>query len=198
MVNFVRVGVLGLQGAYFAHAAMLKKLGVTPVIVKYAEDLQDIEGLIIPGGESTVNSRVFGFRLSLEDLNEFAESHPVFGTCAGLILMARSLDDPKVRQLEILDVRVRRNAYGRQTESFESTVSGYFDTPFPGVFIRAPRIESVGPDVRVLATLDSVPVYVENDRHMACSFHPELTEDPRVHEVFLEKIRMNNELSTSS
>jgi len=188
----LKIGILGIQGAYAAHAAILRKLQLQAVTVLYPEDLEQIEALIIPGGESTVLTKFFGFRLHYEDIRAFAERKPVFGTCAGLILMGHGVEDTRVRQLNILDVSVIRNAYGRQTESFETEVTGSLNPPFQAVFIRAPRIRSVGPDIRVLASLEGQPVWVENDKHMACAFHPELTGDTRIHAYFIEKIRKNH------
>ena len=190
----MKIGILGIQGAYDAHSVILKKLGAEVHIVKYSRDLNDIDGLIIPGGESTVFTKIFGFRIHNEDIIHFASKKSVFGTCAGLILMGRNLDDYKVRQLGLMDAVVTRNSYGRQTESFESDVIGCLTPPFHAVFIRAPRIESTGDTVKVCASLNGEAVWIENERHYACSFHPELTEDTRIHAAFLEKIRKQNEL----
>lgn len=197
MVMPLDIGILGIQGAYDAHAKMLERLSIRPRIIRYASELKEIDGLIIPGGESTVFTKVFGFRIDLQDILDFSAEKAIMGTCAGLILMARNVDDFRVRQLGILNVTVRRNAFGRQNESFESPVTGIIDPPVKAIFIRAPRISAVGNDVRVCARLGEEAVWVENDMHIACTFHPELTGDTRIHAYFLAKIRKKNELQIS-
>ncbi|MCK5521296.1 MAG: pyridoxal 5'-phosphate synthase glutaminase subunit PdxT, partial [Candidatus Marinimicrobia bacterium] len=132
---------------------------------------------------------VFGFKMELEDIQIFANEKPVFGTCAGLILMAKDLGDFRVQQLGILNITVKRNAYGSQTESFESEITGCLTPAYQAIFIRAPKIEIAGDTVHICGSLNDDPVWVENDKHMGCSFHPELTEDTRIHAIFLDKIR---------
>ncbi len=182
-----RIGVLGIQGAYLKHEHVLKELGIQSVIVKYAAQLDKLDGLIIPGGESTVISRQLGFRLSWEDLYSFSKEKGVFGTCAGLILLGNGGSDPRVRQLGVLDAAIERNAYGSQIESFSEDVALSFDSkPFHAVFIRAPKILSWGKNVQVLATLKNRPVMIRQDKLLGAAFHPELTDDVRIHEYFIQ------------
>src|SRR3954471_5447218 len=175
----MKIGVLAVQGNFREHAAMLRRLGVEPVEVRKPEQLEGLDGLVIPGGESTAIMRLVRL-YGLEDaIREFAR--PVFGTCAGMILLDRN-------HLGVLDLEVARNAYGRQVASFETDLD--FDgEPLPGVFIRAPRVVDAGPDVEVLAELDGEPVLLRQGRVLVASFHPELTDDTRVHERFLDLVR---------
>lgn len=186
------IGVLDLQGDVREHVAALDELGARSRLVKRPEDLDGLDGLILPGGESTTLSML------LESTGLFdaiaarvgAGDLPVFGTCAGLILVAREVLDgrPDQRVFGVLDAVVRRNGYGRQRQSFEADVAlGSGEGPaLPTVFIRAPFVISVGGDVEVLAELDGVPVLVRQGAVLACSFHPELTTDRRVHRLFVE------------
>ena len=176
----LRIGVLAVQGAFREHAAMLRRLGADAVEVRLPEELEDVEGLVIPGGESTAIMRLLR-RYGLEDaLRRFAG--PVLGTCAGMILLDRA-------HLGLVDLDVERNAYGRQVASFEAdvTVRGE-EEPLRGVFIRAPRVRHAGPGVETLAELAGEPVLLRDGRFLVASFHPELTDDPRVHELFLEMV----------
>jgi pyridoxal 5'-phosphate synthase pdxT subunit len=177
----VRIGVLALQGNFREHVAVLRRLGVEAVEVRKAEQLERLDGLIIPGGESTAIGRLLPL-YGLEDaIRSFAG--PVFGTCAGMILLDRN-------HLGLVDLEVERNAYGRQVASFEADLElGDDQAPLRGVFIRAPRVTESGPRVEVLATLDGEPVLLRQGRFLVASFHPELTDDARVHELFLEVIR---------
>jgi 5'-phosphate synthase pdxT subunit len=177
----VRIGILAVQGDFREHAAVLRRLGVEPVEVRKPEQLDDIDGLVIPGGESTAITRLIRIYGLEEALRRF--ERPVFGTCAGMILLDRD-------HLGLADVRVRRNAYGRQVSSFEADIRlpDGGDT-LRGVFIRAPRVEDVGDDVEVLGELDGEPVLLRDGRYLIASFHPELTGDTRVHELFLEMVR---------
>ena len=177
----MRIGVLAVQGNFREHAAVLRRLGVDVVEVRKPEQLEALDGLVIPGGESTAITRlirIYGLEEAIERL-----SQPIFGTCAGMILLDRD-------HLALADFGVERNAYGRQVASFEADLDldGEQD-PLRGVFIRAPRIMHVGPEVEVLAELDGTPVLVRDGRILAASFHPELTDDTRVHERFLELVR---------
>jgi len=192
------IGVLSLQGDVREHVATLENLGVAPRRVRRASDLEGIEGLIIPGGESTAIGHLLvtsGLREPLESL--IADGLPVFGTCAGLILLAERVLDGRDDQWSFaaLDVAVRRNGYGRQIASFEAPIDVADRGTVPGVFIRAPRIESVGPEVSVLATHDhgdgagEHPVLVRQGAAWGCSFHPELTSDVLVHGLFLDALR---------
>jgi pyridoxal 5'-phosphate synthase pdxT subunit len=177
----VTIGVLALQGNFREHAAMLRRLGADVVEVRKPEELEGLAGLVIPGGESTAIMRLIRL-YGLEDaIRRFSE--PVFGTCAGLILLDRE-------HLDLVDLAVDRNAYGRQVASFETDLDlTHDDRPLRGVFIRAPRIRDTGPAVEVLAELNGEPVLVRQGRFLAATFHPELTDDPRVHERFLELVR---------
>jgi 5'-phosphate synthase pdxT subunit len=184
----MRVGVLALQGAFREHAEMLRRLGHEAVEVRLPEHLDGLEALILPGGESTTIGKLMEtFRLR-EPLRAFATSgRPVWGTCAGMILLARDVGRQQPL-LDLMDVRVRRNAFGRQVDSFETPVAipALGEPPFPAVFIRAPSIESVGAGVDVLATLPDGTIVAARQGHLlATSFHPELTDDPRLHAYFL-------------
>jgi 5'-phosphate synthase pdxT subunit len=177
----VRIGVLALQGNFREHVAVLRRLGVDAVEVRKAEQLEGLDGVIIPGGESTAIGRLLPL-YGLEDaIRGFAG--PVFGTCAGMILLDRN-------HLGLVDLEVVRNAYGRQVASFEADLElGDGDAPLRGVFIRAPRVTESGPGVEVLATLDGEPVLLRQGKFLIASFHPELTDDARVHELFLDLVR---------
>jgi pyridoxal 5'-phosphate synthase pdxT subunit len=177
----MRIGILAVQGDFREHAAMLRRLGAHPVEVRKPEQLEDLDGLVIPGGESTAIMRLIRI-YGLEDaLRRFAR--PVFGTCAGMIVLGRG-------HLGLVDVGVRRNAYGRQVASFETDLQlAGEDEPLRGVFIRAPRVADVGSGVEVLAEHEGEPVLLREGRFLVASFHPELTEDTRVHERFLELVR---------
>jgi 5'-phosphate synthase pdxT subunit len=177
----VRVGVLAVQGNFREHAAMLRRVGAEVVEVRKPEELEGLDGLVVPGGESTAISRlidVYGLEGAIREFDR-----PVFGTCAGLIMLGRE-------HLDLVDLTVQRNAYGRQVASFETDLAlAGEDEPLRGVFIRAPRVEAVGPEVEVLAEHDGEPVLVRQGRFLAATFHPELTDDTRVHELFLEAVR---------
>ena len=184
----MRVGVLALQGAFREHVEMLRRLGHEAVEVRLPEQVAGLDALILPGGESTTIGKLmetFGLR---EPLRQFAQSgRPVWGTCAGLILLAHDVGREQPL-LDVMDVRVKRNAFGRQTESFETEVPipPLGDSPFPAVFIRAPYIETVGDGVEVIGTLaDGTIVAARQGMLLATSFHPELSGDPRLHRYFL-------------
>ncbi len=173
--------MLAVQGNVREHAAMLRDLGAEAVEVRKPEQLRDLDGLVIPGGESTAIARLVRLYGLEEGIRSF--ERPVFGTCAGMILLDRS-------HLGLIDVDVERNAYGRQVASFEADLDlDGDDRPLRGVFIRAPRVQDVGPDVEVLAELDGEPVLLREGRMIVASFHPELTGDTRVHERFLELVK---------
>ncbi|MGJ8514874.1 pyridoxal 5'-phosphate synthase glutaminase subunit PdxT [Carnimonas bestiolae] len=185
----MRVGVLAVQGAYQAHAARLRLLGAEPVLVRSAAELSDIRGIILPGGESTTMLRFLARDQLLQALTDFAAEHPVFGTCAGLILLARDVE-PQQQSLGLLDVSVMRNAYGRQLDSaIISAPTALGDDPLEMVFIRAPAITRVGEGVTVLAERDGQPVLVQQGHLFGCAFHPELSRDNRVHQRFLECVK---------
>ena len=177
----LRIGVLAVQGNFREHAAMLRALGTEAVEVRLPDELDGLDGLVIPGGESTAIRRLMRLYGLEEALRQFAR--PVFGTCAGMILLDRN-------HLDLVDIEVDRNGYGRQVASFEADLELEGETePLRGVFIRAPRVRDVGPDVEVLADLDGEPVLLRNGRFLVASFHPELTGDTRVHEQFLALVR---------
>src|SRR5919202_3991335 len=173
------VGVLAVQGNFREHAAVLRELGADVVEVRKPEQLDGLDGLVIPGGESTTFMRLM--RLYGLDEAVRAFSGPVLGTCAGMIVLDRN-------HLGAVDLEVDRNAYGRQVASFEADLELDEGEPLRGVFIRAPRVRDVGPDVEVLAELDGEPVLLRDGRFIVASFHPELTDDTRVHERFLELV----------
>jgi 5'-phosphate synthase pdxT subunit len=180
MASHPRIGVLALQGAFREHARVLRGASAEVVEVRLPEHLEGLDGLVIPGGESTTILRL----ASLYGLDEAIRSFdaPIFGTCAGMILLDRA-------HLGLADIVVDRNAYGRQVASFEADLELEGDErPFRGVFIRAPRVRDVGSEVEVLAQLDGEPVLLRDDRVLVAAFHPELTNDPRVHERFLELV----------
>ena len=186
------IGVLALQGAFGAHAELLGALGVETREVRLPRDLESIDALVMPGGESTTMSQLLESSGLFDAVADRIETGmPVMGTCAGLILLARNVLDGRSdqRSFAALDITVRRNAYGRQVDSFEADVEiDGLDTPFTAVFIRAPQIEEVGPDVRVLARHGGAPVVVATDRILGMAFHPELTGDLRLHRIFVEMI----------
>ena len=189
----MRIGVLALQGAFREHILMLEGLGVTATAVRLPEQLDGVVGLIIPGGESTAIARLMGLYGFYEPISERAAAGmAVWGTCAGAILMAREIVDarPDQQPLALMDMVVRRNAYGRQVDSFEAdlAVAHLGGDPFPGVFIRAPLIEWVGGRVEVLSRHRGAVVAVREGRMMTSTFHPELTGDPRVHRYFIEHV----------
>jgi 5'-phosphate synthase pdxT subunit len=185
-----RVGVLALQGDVREHLNLLQSLGVDASEVKKPHQLSEIDALILPGGESTTIAKM-AVRFGMFDPLRSAihDGLAVYGTCAGMILLASTISDSDQPVIGALDVVVRRNAFGRQNESFETLVDvDGFDSPFDGVFIRAPWIEKVGADVEVLAAIDDHPVMVRQGRILATSFHPELTGDRRIHQILLDLI----------
>jgi pyridoxal 5'-phosphate synthase pdxT subunit len=182
----MKIGVLALQGDFDAHRTRLEELGAEVVLVKNSEQLDGIDGLVIPGGESSTFLQLLG-DTGLERLKRFSREKPTFGTCAGAILLANEIENPKQAGLGVLDIRIRRNAYGRQIDS--SIRQGKFGTaPIEMVFIRAPKIERLGSEVEVLATEGSDPVVVRQANVMAATFHPELSADKRVHQAFLSLV----------
>ncbi len=187
--ELLRVGVLALQGAYDVHAAMLRELGAQPVLIRKPSELHGLDGLIIPGGESTTLLKHLERDGFFDVLNAFVRTTPTFGTCAGCILLATGVEHPPQRSFAALDIDVERNAYGRQ---IDSTILNA-PTTLPGgllemVFIRAPRITRTGPDVETLAERDGAPVLVRSGHLLAATFHPELSTDTRVHQLFLDHI----------
>jgi 5'-phosphate synthase pdxT subunit len=194
MADRPRIGVLAIQGDYAAHAEALTDAGAEPVEVRNPEELDGLDGLILPGGESTTILKFLERRNLFDTLREFAATRPVFGTCAGAILLAREVRHPKQRSLEALDAVVERNAYGRQIDSTILTEP----TSLPGgplemVFIRAPRFTETGSDVEVLARREGFPVLVRQGNLLAATFHPELSADRRVHKLFVETVIASRE-----
>src|ERR1700693_5584176 len=183
----MRIGVLALQGDFDAHRRRLEELGAEVVLVKKPEQLDDIDGLVIPGGESGTFLKLLG-DAGFEKLKQFVRLKPTFGTCAGAILLATEVETPQQAGLGALNIRIRRNAYGRQIDS--SIREGLLgNSPLEMVFIRAPKIERVGPDVGVIAPQGSAPVAVRQGSAMAATFHPELSDDRRVHQAFLDLVQ---------
>jgi 5'-phosphate synthase pdxT subunit len=193
------IGVLALQGDFDAHRRRLEELGAEVVLVRKPEQLDGIDGLVIPGGESGTFLKLLG-PAGFEKLKQFVHVKPTFGTCAGAILLASEVENPKQEGLGALNIRIRRNAYGRQIDSsiregkLLSGVQGVSgESPIEMVFIRAPKIEHVGEGVEVLATEGSDPVVVRQGRAMAATFHPELSDDPRIHQSFLDLVKNSKE-----
>lgn len=186
-MSAVRVGVLALQGGFAAHREALGRLGVAAVEVRRVRELDDVDGLALPGGESTTLLRLMGGEPWFDSLRAFHDrGGAIFGTCAGAILLAREVVGPAQPSLGLLDARVRRNAYGRQVDSFEAELDVTGVGTVPAVFIRAPRFERVGPGIEVLSSWNGEPVLVRQGRILAATFHPELTRDTRLHSTFLE------------
>jgi pyridoxal 5'-phosphate synthase pdxT subunit len=190
-----KVGVLALQGDFAAHRAALERAGADAVLVRESEQLADLDGLVLPGGESTTMLKLLHQDGLLDAVTEFGRKKPLFGTCAGAILMAREVSSPAQESLHLMDIGVQRNAYGRQINSRVTELAPHPDferRTAPGkleaVFIRAPIIRRVGEGCKVLATYQGDPVLVEQDKRLVSTFHPELTGDLRVHELFLEKL----------
>jgi 5'-phosphate synthase pdxT subunit len=193
-----KVGVLSLQGDFAAHGQALERAGAEPVYVREPEQLENLDGLILPGGESTTMLKLLNKEGMMAPLAEFGRRKPVFGTCAGAILMATQVTNPAQESLGLIDLGVERNAYGRQIDSrvveidLDAAIGSAGNGGGPGrmeaVFIRAPIIREVGPEVRVLARYNGDPVLVEHGNYLVATFHPELTSDSRVHRYFLEKL----------
>ena len=188
-----QIGVLALQGAYDIHADRLNELGAITRFIRTPEELHFLDGLVIPGGESTTFLKHLERAGFYDVLNEFVHTKPVFGTCAGTILLAKDVDNPPQRSFAALDIAVERNAYGRQNDSTiltaETTLPG---GPMEMVFIRAPRISRVGEGIEVLATRDGDATLVRKGKLLAATFHPELSDDIRVHQLFLDMVRENS------
>jgi len=186
----IKVGVLELQGDFALHHRVFERLEIQSIPVKVASDLDLIDGLVIPGGESTTMSLLINSLKLWSPLNEFAKDHPVLGTCAGLIMMARDVTDKRVKPLGLLDIVVDRNAYGRQIESSTKIVTYCFNSihkfELATTFIRAPIISEIGVNIQILGKFDGVPVAVLSEHHLGLSFHPELNEIDIFHEVLFD------------
>jgi 5'-phosphate synthase pdxT subunit len=189
----LKIGVLALQGAFAKHAEVLRTLGAEVVEVRKPADLLACDALVIPGGESTTMMKQIEFIKFRDPLTAFAANKPVFGTCAGLILMSKKVIGDDMQPFHLLDVEVERNAFGRQTESFNTDLYLQFKPgamkKIPGIFIRAPRIRLVNKDVKVLASFEEEPVLVQQGHHLGASFHPELTPDSSIHAYFLSLVK---------
>jgi pyridoxal 5'-phosphate synthase pdxT subunit len=193
--NSKPVGILAIQGDFDLHAKMLERTGAPWKLIKHAADLQEVAGLILPGGESTTMLNVFADEGMDAAIRDFAAAgKPIFGTCAGTILLAKEVLNPPQARLGLMDISVERNAYGRQIDSAvrEGECPELADHPVEMVFIRAPIIRRVGEGVRVLGRADGVPVLVEQGSLLAATFHPELTEDETIHRYFLRKLESGN------
>jgi 5'-phosphate synthase pdxT subunit len=185
----VKIGVLALQGDFDAHRRRLEELGADVVLVRNPEDFEGLDGLVIPGGESSTFLKLLGER-TLKALDTFVHSKPTFGTCAGAIMLASEVENPAQPGLNAIDIGIRRNAYGRQIDStILEASSALGGAPLEMVFIRAPRIERVGSEVEVLAKRGDDPVLVRQGKVMAATFHPELSDDYRVHQEFLKLVK---------
>jgi 5'-phosphate synthase pdxT subunit len=184
------IGVLALQGAYDAHARVLTTLGATPRLVRTPEALAEIDALIIPGGESTTILKFLERDNFFDSLAAFVHAKPTFGTCAGAILLAKDVANSTQKSLDALDITVERNAYGRQNDSTILTeVTALPGGPLEMVFIRAPRIARLGPNIETLATRNGDPVLIRSGHLLAATFHPELSSDLRIHQLFLDMVR---------
>jgi pyridoxal 5'-phosphate synthase pdxT subunit len=204
-VKQITIGVLALQGAFEAHQQRIGELGVATCQVRTPQQLDDIDGLVMPGGESTTMSKLLLTSGLFEQIAlRVASGMPVFGTCAGLILLAREVLDgrPDQRSFGAIDISVRRNGYGRQVDSFETDLAipclGADAPPFHGVFIRAPKVIHVGPDVTVLAELQGTPVLLQHKSVTVASFHPELSNDRRLHALFINSFSPATSSSTET
>ena len=190
-----KVGVLSLQGDFAAHGAAVERAGASPVYVRERSQLGEIDGLILPGGESSTMLKLLHYENLFDDVVDYGRRKPMFGTCAGAILMARDVTNPAQESLGLMDIKVERNAYGRQVDSrvVELDAEPEFEQrTSPGkleaVFIRAPIIRRAGQGIHVLAEYAGDPVLIEQGQYLVATFHPELTKDARVHSLFLEKL----------
>ena len=190
-----RVGVLALQGDFEAHQRALERAGADAVPVRTADQLANVDGLVIPGGESTTMLKLIDYMGLKQPLRDFAAEKPVFGTCAGAILLASDVQNPPQESFGVVDMTVERNAYGRQIDSRVARIEpdAEFQTragegDVEAVFIRAPIVRRTGPAVKVLAEYDGDPVLLEQGKHLIATFHPELTNDARIHKLFLSKL----------
>jgi len=189
----MKIGVLAIQGDFDAHRHRLEELGAEVVLVRKPEQLDEVDGLVIPGGESTTFLKVLGEQ-GLQKLKEFVVTKPTFGTCAGCIMLANQVENPPQKGLGAMDITVQRNAYGRQIDSFIAPSPAVAAVeagggPIEMVFIRAPKIAKVGPRVEVLARQGNDPVLVRQGNTLAATFHPELSDDSRVHDFFLKMVK---------
>ncbi len=197
------IGILALQGDFEAHSKALARAGAEPSEVRTAQQLENLDGLVIPGGESTAMLKLLHMEDLFGALRSFGQTKPIFGTCAGAILLANEVSNPAQESLALMDLGVERNGYGRQLDSrivhLDPEQQGRLtDRDIEAVFIRAPIIRRVGSSARILARYQQDAVLVEQGPHLVATFHPELTSDPRVHEMFLDKVREARERQTAS
>lgn len=192
-VNDITIGVLGLQGAVCEHVKHIKSIGAKAIIIKSPHQLDDVDGLILPGGESTTMRKLIDQYGFFESLKQYSESNkPIFGTCAGMVLVAKELVGSNESHLGLMDISVRRNAFGRQRESFEADLHVVgFNQPIHAVFIRAPYIEQIKGNVDVLAKVDGHIVAAKQDHLLTSAFHPELTNDTRFLQLFIDMVKEN-------
>jgi 5'-phosphate synthase pdxT subunit len=189
----MKIGVLAIQGDYEAHKVRLEHLGAKVILIKKPAQLDKIDGIVIPGGESSTFLNFLAEQGFLEKLRDFVSTKPTFGTCAGAILLAKQVENPPQLSLDAMDIRVRRNAYGRQLDSsIREARTKLGDKPLEMVFIRAPRIMSTGKGVEVLAKAGGDPVLVRQGKIMAATFHPELSDDTRVHQEFIDMVKRDH------
>jgi len=188
------IGVLALQGGFQRHIAMLHQLGVEAMDVRYANQLSDCDALILPGGESTTMTHLLLSEHLWQPINEFARQHPVFGTCAGAILLSKDAHDTRVEPFGLLDAEADRNAYGRQVDSFTTTLdlSSIGESEYTAVFIRAPQLIITSNEVEVLGIENGRPVLIRQGNVLAATFHPELTANPAIHRYFVESVLNSN------
>lgn len=196
----MKIGVLALQGAVREHVQAIQACGAEAVVVKKAADLAELDGLVLPGGESTAMRRLIDRAALLEPLKEFAQAEkPMFGTCAGLVLLAKEIEGQEAAHLGVMDMTVARNSFGRQVDSFEADLDIVgIDTPFPAVFIRAPHIVRASADVEVLCEYEGRIVLARSGPFLGCSFHPELTGDHRLMQLFLDMVENRELLPTEA
>ena len=196
----MKIGVLALQGAVREHVQAIEACGAEAVVVKNAGQLAELDGLVLPGGESTAMRRLIDRANFLEPLKQFAQAKkPIFGTCAGLVLLAKEIEGQDAAHLGVMDITVARNSFGRQVDSFEADLEiAGIDEPFPAVFIRAPHIVCAGEDVDVLCEYGGRIVLARSGPFLGCSFHPELTGDHRLMQLFLEMVENRELLPTEA
>jgi len=192
----MKIGILALQGDVREHAKILRRLGVEPTLVKTIKDVEGVQGLILPGGESTTIRKLLKHSGLDKALRKKArEGFPLFGTCAGAIILSSEVLGGSLQPLELLDIAVERNSYGSQTESFEASFSiDGLQKDFEGVFIRSPLIARTGPEVKILATLNDDPILAIEHNVLVSTFHPELTQDVRIHQLFLDVVEAHSKL----
>tara|TARA_Y100001960_G_C14525951_1_gene753711 strand:- start:134 stop:700 length:567 start_codon:yes stop_codon:yes gene_type:complete len=185
----LKVGILAFQGDFALHKKILKKINIETILVKNSEDLNNSDALIIPGGESTVISKMIILNKLENPIKKFSLKKSIYGTCAGAILMSSKIKDPIIKPLNIINVEVSRNSWGRQIDSFSQSVKiSISNKRFNANFIRAPKFKCLDNKLKILSYLDDEPILIENDKHLISSFHPELGNDTRIHEYFLKKV----------